>query len=175
MFIKAPFRAPLTGSPPSEDASRLRPRSDWAYSLRPWTRWEKQGPAKNPKSRAKIKPGGDENGQDEEAKRGGRGVGGAFLDNWMEPVRMHERQRPADWTQRRKSPFLLHLIFARERCMIESFASTFITLIIHATSRSNPDCRPVLTEHRSNKCDFCKSALRDSISIFSPFCAAKAV
>lgn len=106
---------------------------------------------------------------------GGEGGGSSFLDNWMEPVRMHERQRPVDWTQRRKSPFFLHLIFARERCMIESFASTFITLIIHATSRSNPDCRPVLTEHISNKCDFDKSALRDSISIFSPFCAAKAV
>lgn len=58
VFIKAPFRAPLTGSPPSVDASRLQPRSDWAYSLRPETRWEKQGPVRNPKSPAKIKPGG---------------------------------------------------------------------------------------------------------------------
>lgn len=41
LFLKAPFRA---GSPLSEDASSLRPRSDWAYSLRPGTRWEKQGP-----------------------------------------------------------------------------------------------------------------------------------
>lgn len=32
-----------------------------------------------------------------------------------------------------------HLIFARERRMIEPFASTFMTMIIHATSGSNPN------------------------------------
>lgn len=57
-----------------------------------------------------------------------------------------------------------HLVFARERRMIESFASTFITMIIHATSRSNPECRPVLNEHTSNKCDFYKSAADEPCS-----------
>lgn len=95
--------------------------------------------------------GGDENGHDEAARRGRR-----FWTTGFSLLECMSAKGP--WIGPSAANHDFHLIFARERRMIESFASTFIAMIIHATSRSNPECRPVLTEHTSNKCDFYKSA-----------------
>lgn len=123
VFIKAPFRAPLTGSPPSRGASRLRPRSDWAYSLRPGDALgEHKGPGRIRNHGPKSSPeadGGDENGHGDAARRGGGGGGGsgALLDGGTQPVRMHEPQGPLDWA--RRGQIAIFALFSRR--VVESW------------------------------------------------------